>query len=73
MDEINKDFNIPFYIFEEIVDYIELTAKGYCKCMKWDNIEWLLNCAKVNNRLTEAQVNHIKEKFNREKNKNFNK
>ncbi len=27
MEQINKDFNIPFYIFEEITDYIELTAK----------------------------------------------
>lgn len=27
MEQINKDFNIPFYIFEEITDYIELTTK----------------------------------------------
>lgn len=27
MEEIKKDFNVPIYIVQEIVDYIELTAK----------------------------------------------
>lgn len=39
MNTINEEFNIPYYIFEEITEYIELTAKGHCKCMKWDNIK----------------------------------
>lgn len=42
MEQLNKEFNIPYYIFEEIVDYVELTAKGYSKCMKWENIKSLL-------------------------------
>lgn len=25
-DRINEEFNIPFYIFEEIVEYVEQTA-----------------------------------------------
>lgn len=66
MEQINKDFNVPYYIFEEIVDYIELTAQGHCKCMKWENINSLLRLAKINNRLTDGQVNFIIEKFNRE-------
>lgn len=66
MERINKDFNVPYYIFEEIVEYIELTNKGYCKCMKWENIKALLGLAKVNNRLTNEQVDFIIEKFNRE-------
>ncbi len=66
MDEINKEFNIPYYIFEEIVDYIELTSKGYCKTMKWENIKALLRLAKINNRLSEAQVEFIINKYNRE-------
>lgn len=66
MVEINKGFNVPYYIFEEIVEYIELTAQGHCKCMKWENIKALLGLAKVNNRLTEEQVNFIIENFNRE-------
>lgn len=66
MNEINNEFDIPFYIFEEITEYIELTAKGHCKCMKWENIKTLLNLAKVNNRLTEQQVNFIIEKYCRE-------
>ena len=61
-----KEFNIPYYIFEEIVDYIELTAQGHCKTMKWENIKTLLYMAKVNNRLTEEQVQFIINKFSRE-------
>ena len=53
MEKINEDFSIPYYIFEEIVDYVELTAKGHCKCMKWYNIKSLLKLAQVNNRLSE--------------------
>lgn len=67
MEKINTDFFIPYYIVEELIDYIELTAKGYCKCSKWENIKALLRLAKVNNRLTEEQVNYIIENFNREK------
>ena len=39
MDEVNKDFNVPFYIFEEITQYLELTTQGYCKSAKWNNIK----------------------------------
>ena len=39
MEKINEDFNVPYYIFEEIVEYIELTAQGHCKCTKWKNIK----------------------------------
>lgn len=53
MEQINEEFNVPHYIFEEIIEYVELTAKGYCKCMKWENIRYLLRLAVVNNRLTE--------------------
>lgn len=66
MEELNKDFNIPYYVFEEIVEYIELTKQGHCKCMKWENIKALLRCAKVNNRLSNEQVDFIIEKYNRE-------
>lgn len=66
MKQINKDFNVPYYIFEEIVEYIELINQGYCKCMKWENIKSLLGLAKLNNRLTSEQVNFIIEKYNRE-------
>lgn len=51
MEKINKDFNIPYYIFEEIVEYVEETAKGRCKCMKFENIKSLLGLAKVNRRI----------------------
>jgi len=66
MNTINGEFNIPYYIFEEITEYIELTAKGHCKCMKWDNIKSLLNLAVVNKRLSRKQADYLKEKFCRE-------
>lgn len=66
MEKINEDFNIPMYIVEELIDYIELTAQGKCKCMKWQNIKSLLNLAQVNNRLTETQVKHIIKTYCRE-------
>ncbi|MFR2788317.1 MAG: hypothetical protein ACLTBX_06010 [Clostridia bacterium] len=66
MERINKDFNVPYYIVEEIVEYIELTAQGYCKTMKWENIKSLLGLAKINNRLTQEQVNFLIKKYNRE-------
>lgn len=66
MENINQEFNIPYYIFEEIVEYIELTSKGYCKSMKWENIKSLLRLAQFNERLTENQVNFIIKKYSRE-------
>ena len=69
MEQLNKEFCVPYYIFEEIVDYVELTAKGYSKCMKWENIKALLGLAKVNNRLTQEQVDLLIKEFCRENNK----
>lgn len=66
MNKINKDFNIPYYIFEEITEYVELTVKGHSKCAKWNNIKSLLKLAQVNNRLSNEQVNFIINKYNRE-------
>ncbi|MBQ9298116.1 MAG: hypothetical protein IJ223_03630 [Clostridia bacterium] len=66
MEKIKEEFNIPYYLFEEIIEYVELTAKGYCKTMKWVNIKALMNCAKVKNSLTQEQVNFLIEKYCRE-------
>ena len=66
MEQVNKDFNVPMYIVEELVDYLELTAKGYSKCMKWENIRSLLRLAVVNERLTEQQAEFLEKEFCRE-------
>ena len=66
MEKINEDFDIPYYIFEEIVDYIELTAQGKCKTMRWENIKSLLKLAKVNNRLSQEQVDYLIKTYSRE-------
>lgn len=67
MEQINEEFNVPCYIFEEIIDYVELTAKGCSKCMKWENIKSLLRLAVTNNRLTEQQAQFLEKEFCREK------
>lgn len=66
MQEINKDFSVPIYIVEELINYVELTAKGYSKCMKWENIKALLRLAQANNRLTKQQVEFIINTYCRE-------
>lgn len=67
MNKINPYFAIPHYIFEEIIDYIEETAKGKCKCMKWTNIRRLLKLAIANNHLTQQQADFLINKYSREK------
>lgn len=66
MEQLNKEFNVPYYIFEEIIDYVELTEKGYSKCMKWENIKALLRLAVVNKNLTEEQAEFLEKEFYRE-------
>ena len=67
MEKINDEFNIPYYIFEEIVEYVEQTAQGKCKCMKWENIKSLLNLAVINKRITRSQAENKEKEFCREK------
>lgn len=66
MEKINADFDIPHYIFDEIVEYIEQTAHGRCRCMKWENIKALLGLAVANHRLTEQQAEFLIETYCRE-------
>lgn len=66
MEKINDEFNIPYYIFEEIVEYVEQTARGKCKCMKWENIKSLLNLAVINKRITRQQAEYLEKEFCRE-------
>lgn len=51
MEKINKDFSVPIYIVEELASYLEETAKGRCRCMKFENIKSLLGMAKVERRI----------------------
>ena len=67
MEQENKEFNIPYYIFEEIGEYLETTASGKCKSMKWENTKSLLRLAVINNRITRENANFLIEKYNREK------
>lgn len=47
MEEIEKDFNVPIYIVQEIVDYIELTAQRSLQVYemgKYKSIIKISNC-----------------------------
>ena len=63
MEQINKEFYVPYYIFEEIIEYVGLNARGYSKSMKWENIRALLRLAVVNHRLTEKQAQFLEKEF----------
>lgn len=61
-----ENFEVPNYIAEEILEYIEQTAQGRCRCMKWENIKALLRLAMVNGRITRKQANILEKEFCRE-------
>ena len=67
MKYLKNDFFIPYYIFEEIVKYIEDTAKGKNRFSKWENIKSLLRLAVVNNSLSNDEAEYIEKTFYRDK------
>ena len=67
MEKITENFIVPNYIAEEILEYIEQTAQGRCRCMKWGNIRALLGLAIINGRITREQADVIEKLFCREK------
>ena len=56
-DMINKDFSIPYYIFEELVEYYQMGKP----IARWNNLTSLMNLARANDRFTETQVERFKE------------
>lgn len=63
MEKLTKNFIVPNYIASEILEYVEQTAQGRCKCMKWRNIQALLGLAIINGRITREQADIIEEFF----------
>ena len=63
MEKLTEDFIVPNYIAEEILEYIEQTAQGKCKGMKWRNIQALLGLAVINGRITREQAEVIENLF----------
>lgn len=63
MSNINYDFDIPYYVFEEIVEYASINSSSEDKFFKWNNIKILLNMAVANDRLSYEQAEYIKNKF----------
>lgn len=52
---INENFDIPFHIFDEIVEYVGNGKPAYM----WKNIYTLIKMAENNNILTTSQVNFL--------------
>ena len=69
MQNINPDFNIPYYVFEEIVNYIESSTKE--QLYNWQQVERILKLAVANKRLTKQQCDFLINKYSREKNSHF--
>ena len=63
MEKTTKNFVVPNYISEEILEYIEQTAQGRCRCMKWRKLQTLLGLAIINGRITREQADIIEELF----------
>jgi len=59
MENLNVEFNVPYYILEEIVNYIE-SGKSL---RIWNNVELLINLARMNGKITEEQAKYLKEKY----------
>lgn len=61
-----NDFNVPYYIMEEIIEYIEQTAMGKNKSMKWENVKALLKLAVMNKKITKEQSEFLEKQYCRE-------
>ncbi len=64
--QTNEDFNIPFYLVQELVSYVEERTKGKNRSSQWQNIMALIGLAKINERITPEQAKFLIEEFNRE-------
>lgn len=56
---MDDNFDIPFYIFEEFMRYYNKNKS----IIVWDNLVSLLNLAKINDKLTQKQVDYLKENY----------
>lgn len=56
---MNEDFNIPYYIFEQLISYIENGRS----VVEWENIKVLFKLAQLNNRLTEEQIEFLEDRY----------
>ena len=63
MSKINSDFDIPYYIFEELIEYISFKCNGIEKASKLESIYIFLNTAVINKKLSSDQAEYIKKTF----------
>lgn len=57
IEDVKKEFNVPYYVFEEVVEYYQRGKP----ISRRDNAIALINLAKLNNRLTETQAQVLKD------------
>jgi len=62
----NDNFVIPYYIFKELIDYLEITSTGRKVPYMWEYIKSLLDKAKRDGILTYTQILFLLEKYSRE-------
>jgi hypothetical protein len=56
---INENFDIPFHIFEEIVQYVQ---KGK-PSTKWNNIYTLIKMSECNHKISSSQAKYLIETY----------
>lgn len=61
-DNINPDFDIPYYIFEEIMKYITEKSTNNGKASN-SKLLYLLNLAVISKRLSKEQAKFLRETF----------
>ena len=54
-NNINENFDIPFHIFSEIVDYVNKGKPDYM----WRNIYTLIKMSECNNKLSASQAKFL--------------
>ena len=53
---MNKDFNIPYYLFEELLDYEH-------NATTWENLRYIIQMAVFNNKITQQQADFLIQKY----------
>ena len=67
---ISEKYNIPFYLLEEIYEYVNSCTDGESNATKWGNINTLINLAVMSERLSREESIEIKRYYCKEESYN---
>lgn len=67
---MDKSFMIPYYLFEEIINYVEQQAEGRGQIEKWEEIKILINMAVLSETISQEHNGKV-ERSHRNDNERF--